>query len=80
MESNSKIYLSEPVKLSGDGAYHMNDLTETKVTKAYLGLDQSVKDCQNEEPLFNCTTRNYHDAFLENCGCLPFNIRLSEKV
>ena len=58
----------------------MNDLTEVKVTDAYLGLDQNVRECQNEEPLFNCTTRKYHDTILKKCGCLPFNIKQSSKV
>ena len=49
-------------------------------TESYFGLDQGVRECQNEEPTENCTTRIYHDKILRECGCLPFNIRTSDKV
>ena len=49
-------------------------------TESYLGLDQNVRECQNVEPTENCTTRRYLDTILRECGCLPFNIRTSDKV
>ena len=64
----------------GEGEYNLNDLKEIIVTDSYLGLDGNVKGCQNVEPLNNCTTRLYMDTLLRDCGCLPFNIRLSDKV
>ena len=70
----------EPVKLIGEGEYNMNTMKEIKVTDSYLGLDQDLKKCQNEEPYFNCTTRHYHDAVLKQCGCLPLHIARSNKV
>ena len=39
-----------------------------------------VTECQNHEPLTNCTTRYYKETMLRKCKCLPFNIRLSDKV
>ena len=64
----------------GEGEYNLNDLKEIIVTDSYLGLDENVRGCQNGEPLNNCTTRLYMDTLLRDCGCLPFNIRLSDKV
>ena len=64
----------------GEGEYNLNDLKEITVTDSYLGLDENVRGCQNDEPLLNCTTRRHRDALLRDCGCLPFNIGLSDKV
>ena len=63
------------MKLIGEGEYNLNALKEIKVTDDFLGLDQDVRQCQNEEPLTNCTTRHHLKTILEKCGCLPFNIR-----
>ena len=62
----------------GEGEYNLNVLKEIYVTDSYLGLDENVRGCQNVEPLHNCTTRLYLDTLLKDCGCLPFNIRLSD--
>ena len=71
----------EPVQLVGEGEYNLNNLKEIKVTEAYLGLDQDIRECQNEEPFYNCTTRHYIDNLLSNCGCLPLNIKqMHQKV
>ena len=72
--------IAELVKLIGEGEYNLDALKEIKVTDSYLGLDQDVRGCQNEESLNNCKTKHYLERILEKCDCLPFNIRLSEKV
>ena len=46
---------SEPVVLVGEGEYNLNVLTDIKVTESYLGLDQNIRKCQNQEPYDNCT-------------------------
>ena len=71
---------SEPVVLVGEGEYNLNVLTDIKVTESYLGLDENIRKCQNEEPFDNCTTRQYRNTFLGDCGCLPLNIRLFNEV
>ena len=73
---------SEPVKLQGEGDYNLNALKEIKITDSYLGLNQNIRRCQNEEPLYNCTTKHLIDDFIKKCHCLPFNINLfnMEKV
>ena len=70
----------EPVMLIGEGQYNLDDLKEINVTESYLGMDQDVKACQNKEPFYNCTTRKYINEILMKCGCLPLNIRHSNKV
>ena len=80
MSAYKCLYFTEPVKLIGEGSYNLNDLKEIDVTDSYLGLDQEVRGCQNEEPQDHCRTRVHRDTLLEQCGCLPFNMRLSDKV
>ena len=70
----------EPVTFIGEGEYNINNLKEIAVTDSYLGEDEDVIKCQNKESLHNCTTREYRDAVLKECGCLPLNIRLSNEV
>ena len=72
--------ISEPVMLIGEGEYNLNALKEVKATDSYIGLGKEVTECQNDEPFFNCSTRQTIDAFLKECGCLPFAIQLSTKV
>ena len=55
-------------------------MKEIVVTASYLGINQDIKNCQNEEPLLNCTTKKYYDAYLNSCGCIPISIRLTGKV
>ena len=74
------MYCTEPTKMTGEGEYNLNVLKEIKVTDSYLGLDQDRRECQNKEPFYNCTTRLFIDSLLRQCGCLPLNLRLSNKV
>ena len=55
-------------------------MKEIKVTESYLGLDETVRKCQNVKSLHDCTTKQYIDAILENCGCLPAKIKRAAKV
>ena len=64
----------EPVNLVGEGEYNLNVLKEIIVTDSYLGLDPSIKGCQNVETLENCTTRHYIDNLIAQCKCVPFNM------
>ena len=72
--------LIEPIKLVGEGEYNINDIREIKATESYLGMDQNIRECQNIEPFYNCTTRHYMDDLLRECKCLPLNIRISNQV
>ena len=61
----------EKVTLKGEGVYNLNGLKEITATDSYLSLDQDTKGCQNEEPMHKCTTRQFHETVLNQCGCLP---------
>ena len=74
------LILAEPVNFVAQGEYILNGLKEIEVTDSFLGLDQEDKQCQNEESHDNCRTRHHIDTLLNECGCLPFDIRLSKKV
>ena len=64
----------------GEGEYNLDDFRQVDVTESYLSLDPSIKRCQNEEPLHNCTTRQHIDTIIRQCGCLPINLRTSDEV
>ena len=75
-----KHFISEPVKLIGEGEYNLNALKEIKVTDSFMGLKQHIKGCHDEKPFLNCTTNLYIDNVLGLCGCVPFKIRSTIKV
>ena len=68
------------MKLSGEGIYGLNSLKEIEVTEEFLTLDTNITECQNEVSLINCKTKSYLDALSNDCGCLPFNIRITNEV
>ena len=74
------IYILESVVLVGEGEYNLNVVKEIEVTDSYMGLDQGVRGCQNKEPYDDCTTKIYMDTIIGECGCLPFNIRVSNQA
>ena len=73
-------YLKENLELSGEGEYNLKDLKTVEVTESYMGMPEDIRKCQNKEPYENCTTRLFITTLMETCGCLPFNIRLSDQV
>ena len=73
-------YVSETVKLVGEGEYNLNVLKQIKVTDSFLKMNEDVKGCQDKEPLHNCTTRQYVDSTIKTCGCLPLNMRINDDV
>ena len=66
--------------LIGEGEYNLNVLKEINVTDSYLGLGQDVKECQNDEPYYNCTTRFHMNTFHDKCGCLPPTMSIFKEV
>ena len=65
----------DPVQLTGEGEYNLDRIIQEEVTESFLGLDQAVKECQNEEHYVECTTNNYIQDMRQQCGCLPLSIR-----
>ena len=68
------------MQLNGEGDYNLNSIKYEEVTESFLGLDQDVRGCQNEEHYDECTTRHYIENMKEKCGCLPLSIALSYQV
>ena len=68
------------MKLIGEGEYNLNILKEIKVTEDYLGLGKNIIKCQNEESLYNCTTRVHIKTLQNKCGCIPVDLRMSVEV
>ena len=67
----------DPETLPGEGEYNLNILKEVKVTDSFMGLDEDVRGCQNQEHYIDCTTNNFIEDMRQQCGCLPLSIRSS---
>ena len=59
--------------------YFLNVIKEISVTESFLTLDENTRGCQ-EESFDDCTTKKYINALINKCKCLPFQIRLTQKV
>ena len=59
----------------GEGEFNLNILKKAEVTDSFMGLDEDVRGCQNEENYDDCTTNNYIEDMRQQCGCLPLSIR-----
>ena len=73
------VYL-ETVKLNGEGLYNLNDVKYIKVTESFLGLDQEIRGCQNDELREDCKTRHYIAALMTQCKCLPLGLLTNNEV
>ena len=61
--------------------YNLNTVKEFNVTDDFLSINFEKRGrCQNYESKSDCKTRTYKDAVLNQCKCLPFNIRVSDVV
>ena len=67
----------DPETLPGEGEYNLNILKEVKVTDSFMGLDEVVRGCQNQEHYIDCTTKTFIEDMRQQCGCLPLSIRSS---
>ena len=52
---------------------------EVDHTDSFHGLE-SQAECQDEESLLDCQTRQTVDKIREDCQCLPLSIRLTNEV
>ena len=57
----------------------MNVVKEVDHTDSFHGLE-SQAECQDEESLLDCQTRQTVDKIREDCQCLPLSIRLTNEV
>ena len=42
------------------------------VTDSFINLDLKTRNCQEDEPYKDCTTRKLTKLIFKKCGCLPF--------
>ena len=49
------------------------------MTESCHGLGRHVTECQNEEDIEDCTTRQYIDSYIRQCGCIPISIFRASK-
>ena len=73
-------WISEAVKLVGEGKYNINSVKEISVTESCLEMGRNVTGCQNDEDYEDCTTRQYMHAFLKHCECVPFSMKTKKNV
>ena len=73
-------FSTEPLKLYGEGEYNLDGIKNIVVTESYLGLNEDIRRCQNEEAFEVCTTKLYKSALIGKCHCLPFNINENNEV
>ena len=78
--NNNTRFIIEPLQLGVGKEYNLNNIKEIKVTEDFLGLSVAKRKCQNEESYEECKTRNYIDALMKTCKCLPFVIGQADKV
>ena len=69
----------EPLKLSLDMEHYLNVIKEISVTDSFLSSNELMKGCQ-EESTDECTARKYRKSFLNQCNCLPLQLRWNEEV
>ena len=55
-------------------------MAEISVTDSFMELDENTRNCQNIETYDDCNTRVYLKNLIQECGCLPLSLRLSDKV
>ena len=80
LELRLYFHLLEPLKLYGEGEYKLDGLKQIVVTESYLGLNEYIRGCQNEEAFEVCTTKLYREAFIDKCNCLPFHVNDNEAI
>ena len=70
----------DPIKISEEGQYNLNNLKEISVTDAFMGLDKKTRNCQSIDKHHECNTMVYMENLKHECGCLPLALRVFEKV
>ena len=59
--------------------HYLNVIKEISVTDSFLSSTELMKECQ-VEPTDECTTKKYKTTILNQCNCLPFQLRWNEEV
>ena len=67
------------MKLNQEKKYDLNVIKEIAVTDSFLNLDDDIRGCQ-VQTFEECATKIYQTKLLNNCQCLPFQIRMTDDV
>ena len=54
-----------PIELYGGGQYEVSSVKEVLATRSFLGMEQEVRRCQEEEATETCHTRYYLHNLLQ---------------
>ena len=65
----------EPLILFGEGSYALSSVKEIDVTDSFIGLDDDIKLCQNEETVEDCSAKDLLKKGLDKCRCTPYRMR-----
>ena len=55
-------------------------MKEIKGTSSYFGLNDDVRECQSRESYQDCKTKVLLKAAIDQCGCLPMNLKGENEV
>ena len=75
-----KYFFTGPLKLGlgshedNKATYNLKDIELIISKDSLFTLDKEVRLCE-EESKADCSTRQYMDALMEECQCLPFQLR-----
>ena len=63
-----------PVKYYGQGNFAITSVQQVEVTEDFLGLSETIRECQETEDIEHCHTNTYLDKAKSECDCaIPFN-------
>ena len=72
---NHKFHFLAPLKLYGSGSFALSAVKQILPTEDFLGLNDDIKKCQDQETYEECTTRAFTRDITEKCLCTPFALR-----
>ena len=73
-----KLLLSTvPQKLFYNWKYNLNVVKEIKLTDSLSSIQQN---CSMEETIHQCRSKEYMEMLKKKCNCVPFSLRISNKV
>ena len=63
------------MELSGEGNYGLGDVKQVAITDDFASMDEQTRNCQTESSFEDCVTQNILKNIVENCKCLPYNLK-----
>ena len=74
------MFVLDPVVISEEGQYNLNNLKKISVTDSFMGLDIKKRNCQSIDKYDQCKTMLHMENLRHECGCLPLSLRVYEEV